>query len=505
MGQRWDIKNDAGAALIIALGVMSIMIIIGITVTALAINSNSTVTHDIKLTEAQNIAEAGVEDVIEVTLQNYDDIYPNGNLPDYYTGDGVPFYDNPQLLTDAQGNIIGTYEVWTKEDPERPGNVLITSKGTKKGVNGADVDTSTVLVSVKYTNSIFDYVLLPGTPDNPSDTTLFADSSGGYDGSDGINSIVVTGKTHVNGDLTINTPSAVGDHGSDDRSGRNARNPGTITFLSRDGYNDTVTYTGTFTGDTPSGIAPAQGDAVDFPAIDFDAFADVITVHLPSSGYPSGGWSRSGPSSPVFTISAEDFEAAYGSYDVVKLTASNDNATVEITGDCNMSTDITSTIMVPGVSSQDFKIKELDLVGPGISLQPENGLAILSGEGKVSLQNGVIVGSEGAGALIYLSGQNGVNNFEVTGSFDLWGSVVVNSDEVYFGAAGGNGCSVSGDNGSDDGGHDGHGGDDDSHHGDGTSTADISLTFDPAYLDNMPTSWWSGGDLSAVKENFERE
>ena len=481
MGSRWDIRNEGGAALIIALGVMSIMIIIGITVTALALNSNRTVAHDIRLTEAQNVAEAGVDDAIAVTLSNYNDLYPGGSYPSAnHQGDGEPFFEQPQRLDDAQGNEVGTYQVWTKEDPDRPGNVLITSIGTMDGTN---LQTSTVRVSVKYTAKVFDYALFVGDPeqtyDNPSGFSgdcvpeLNAKAEGG--------NVDITGNVHVNGCIQINTSGGGMGHGG--RGGGMHNNQGTVSFLSRDGYTDTVTYTDTYSGDTPDGNQPTQGDEIAFPTVDFDSFGNVVNVDISSNSVPSGvGWSRHGNN---LSISAEDFQTNYGSYDAVSIRGvSNAELEIEITGSGSSNNPwvITPSILLPGRNSgSESTIKELELTGPGLSYQPTNGIAIVSAEGEVEVGHGVVVGAPGAGALIYVTGQQQESEFEVEEGAEIYGSVIVSSNEVKLEGSGGRGCG---------------------HHN--NQDKQVSISYDPAFLSSMPYGWWSGGDLTAVKENFER-
>ncbi len=475
MGSRFDIRNEGGAALIIALGVMSILVIIGITVTAISMNSTKTVARDIRLTEAQNIAEGGVEDTIEVTLNNYDDVFPGGVIPDpSYQGDGMPFYDGAQPAYDAQGNQIGEYQVWTKEDPDRPGNVLITSKGT---TIGGDPDSSTVRVSVKFTARIFDYALLVGDPNQSysSDSHSHADCTPGMEmkTEDG-GAIEITGNVHVNGCMYVDSDN--GSHGD----------PGTISFLSRDGYADTVTYLDSFNGSV-LGNQPTQTDTpVEFPTVDFDAFVNTITVNLPSSGTPSGsGWSRNGDK---FEISGSDFEALYGSYDAVKFTAAdNSKFKIEISGSGDMDNPdvITTTILIPASDGSDPAIKELELKGSGLSVQPANGIAFVSAEGELELEDGVVVGEPGAGALIYATGQGHEGEFEMEEGAIVYGSVVVSSPEVELKAEGPDG-------------------DGNSHEG-RSLDGNINIIYDGAYLSEMPSGWWSGGSITAIKENFERD
>jgi len=161
VGSHLDIRKEGGAALVMALGVMTIMIIIGVLVVTLSINATKTVGHDIRITEAQNVAEAGVDEAIAVTLANYTEVYPSGVATVAAYGDGTALFNGPQNLTDSQGNVLGTYEIWTKQDPDRPGNTLITATGSMGGEN---LETSTVHVSVIYTARIFDFVLLVGDP-----------------------------------------------------------------------------------------------------------------------------------------------------------------------------------------------------------------------------------------------------------------------------------------------------------------------------------------------------
>ena len=65
MGQiRKLIRDQEGVALIVALGAISIMVIIGVIVAALTMNNQKTVSHDKQQTAGRNIAEVGIDDAI---------------------------------------------------------------------------------------------------------------------------------------------------------------------------------------------------------------------------------------------------------------------------------------------------------------------------------------------------------------------------------------------------------------------------------------------------------
>jgi len=207
----WICHGQDGAALIMAIGVIMVMLITGTLVVSISMNRARTVSHDQQLTEAESIAEAGADEAINVTLGNYASVYRLGIPPADSSGDGDQlFADKP--LKNSSGETVGTYSVWTKADPDRPGNVLITATGTD---NSSNPFSSTVRVSVKYVSN-FDYVLFTGAPDNLKTTTLTAQSRNGgwgwwhnfYDcdgddehGDDGAcaANITVTGKVNVNG------------------------------------------------------------------------------------------------------------------------------------------------------------------------------------------------------------------------------------------------------------------------------------------------------------------
>ncbi|MHB8159736.1 MAG: pilus assembly PilX family protein [Thermoleophilia bacterium] len=507
-------KGQEGAALVVTLGVISIMLIIGVMVTSMSVNSVKTVNHDQQQTMGQNIAEAGVDDAIAVTLANYLSVYPGGTVQTG-TGDGVQLFDAPQPLTDNHGTQVGTYQVWTKPDLDQSGNVLITSKGT---LAGATAPTETVKVSVKYLSN-FDYVLFSGAPNNLATATFTALGRGDHDdcddhdkhdqdGSCGAN-ITATGKINVNGNMVINAlANGDGDHHEHDE------NPGYVTFLSRMGFTDPVNYTKTLSGEKPSGTQPTWlADPMEFPKVDFSKFtSSVKTVDLPPSGKPTG-WTRD---DDTFSINVDNFQNRYRDYDVVKFTSSQGNAKIQIIGNCGLPA-ITSTIMIEGVSGNSTGIAELNLVGPGIDLQPNNGIAILSGGGLVSLQNEVEVGRLNAGALIYLSGQNGTSSLQVNGNLIMYGSVIVNG-KVDLTAQGAGRVD-----------HHEHEGEDHrygsyscdanykKHHRDHENDADhyttnLFLSYDGSYMANakLPANWWTwtggsnGSNYTAVKYNYVR-
>ena len=507
-----------GAALIMALGVIMIMMITGALLVNITTNRDKTLSYDKQLTQSGGIAQAGVDEAISVTVGNYATIYHAGVPSADTAGDGDQlFADKP--LKDNNGVTRGIYSVWTKADPERPGNVLITAEGRDGAPNP---ETSTVRVSVKYMNN-FDYALFTGAPASPSVTTFNAQSRGDdhddcdHDDNDdncGSN-IHVNGRVMVNGNMVISSLR----EGHNDHDHYDDVNTGIVTFEPRSGYADPVNYSGTFSGSRPTGTQPARTATVLFPTVDFSRFTDSIlgsgsvkTVNLPSSGVPTGGWTRN---SSVFTISADNFQTLYGDqgFEVVQLTSAQSDVTVQIVGACD-SKAITSTIMVMGASGSTTKIKELDIIGPVVSMQPANGIAIISREGKVSLQGEVLIGSNGHGVLVYLSGAYGATPFEVTGDLVLYGSVVVNG-QVDFSARGGGEHHDDDDDDhdghDDDGNHEYHGstycGNEDHNEG---HTMNIAMHYDPAWLTNatlLGVNWWSWtgtGGYTAIKENFER-
>lgn len=528
--------NEDGAALIVTLGVIMIMMATGVVVVSMTVNRDKTVTHDRQLSEAESVAEAGADEAINVTLGNYASVYQSG-IPSADTpGDGALLFNNIPLKSSDGTTVVGHYSVWTKADPERTGNVLITAKGTDDAP-AASAFSSTVRVSVKYV-STFDYTLFTGAPSHLSTTTLTAQGRGdhedededcgedddhGDDGSCGAN-ISVTGKVNVNGTLAINALES-GNYGShyDDHDGHHHyddhnHHPGYVTFLPRDGFADPVNWTSALSGNRPSGTQPERGNTVAFPTVVFSAFtgSSVTTVNFTSSGTPSG-WSRNYHNN-TYSISADNFQSRYGSYDVVKLTTNLSNVKLQVTGSCS-SPSITSTIMIPGVSGS-AGISELDLVGPGIDLQPNNGIAILAGEGLVSLQNEVEVGALNDGALIYVNGQNGATStFQATGNLIMYGSLVVNgtvnmtaqgvgrvdhhehdNEDHHYGSYY---CDANYDEH-----HHEH--DDEHHDNNENHTINQFITYDGAYLTNsrLPKeTWWTwtgGSDYTAVKDNFVR-
>lgn len=520
------LKDECGSALIVALGVIMVMMIIGALVVSIAINRDRTVAHDRQLTESESVAEAGVDEAIQVTLSNFNSVYRDGVIPPANApGDGDAIFVN-KPLTDSNNVKVGSYSVWSKADPDRPGNVSITAKGTDDAPNPF---TTTVRVSVKYVSN-FDYALFTGTPSSLSNTTFTAQGRGGDDdedceesdehggdGSCGAN-ITVTGKVNVNGNMAISALSNGnnGNHWDDDHGyhhyDEHNGSPGLVTFLPRQGFTDPVTWTNSFTGNMPAGTQPARGNTIVFPTINFDTFtgSSVTTVNFTSGSTPSG-WSRSYYNNTyTYSISADNFQSRYGNYDVVKLTTSQSNIKVKITGTCS-SPAITSTIMTPGVPGGSTGISELDLIGAGIDLQPKNGLAILSGEGLVSLQNEVEIGKVNSGALIYLSGQNGTNSLQINGNLIMYGSIVVNGAVTF--TANGVGRTDHHDHSDEDHHYGSHYCDanyDEHHHDEGNGhTTNQFLSYEGSYLTNskLPANWWTwngGTNFTAVKYNFVR-
>lgn len=443
------IKRQEGSTLVIAIGAVSVMVIVGILVTVMAINTHKAVSHDKRQTEARNIAEAGIDDAIAVTLANYWTIYPHGAIPvgTPQEPDGPALFSSEQSIQDANGNTVGYYQVYTKQDPERPGNVLLTAKGSVDGtLDNPSAFVDVVRVSVKYTAKVFDYALLVG--DFGSDPESKAEFKRDSDGSKGGGSITVNGKTHINGDLEVKSEGG---------------GKGNITF------NDKVTYTGeyNYSGSLPpQGYQPVKGDPVDFPIVDFDssALSPRVTVTLSRSGGLPRGWSRNGD---TFTITTADFQTFYGSGQIVDIRATTRNAKVEIVG----AGTITSTIMTRA------SISKLELKGPDLNLRPQNGIAILSQAGKVEFKNGVNVGASGNGALIYCTGQNGDDSeFEVKNDSTIYGAILVKSNEEVEFKTG-----------------------DDSQQG-----QNITINYDPSFVNHLPSGWWSQGDVTAIKENYAK-
>ena len=516
-------KDERGAALIIALMILSLMLVIGTTVVAMSLNSEKTVGRDQRITMALNVAEAGVDDAISATIANFYTVYPGGNIPTTVTA----FYTTPQQMNDAQGHAVGTYQVWTQKDTSRPGNVLVTATGYDSSGN----ETKTVRVSVKYTPDVFNYVLLPGKQTSTT-TATFNARSVLYDGhhreeyhdtySYASANIAVTGNIGINGNMVIDTSQTGVDWGHDhedhhDNDHDYFESPGTVSFLSRFGYVDTATYTGTKTGQDPLGNRPEPAGYVTFPTASLADSTNVHTITLPNDSTYTGGWTRDS-TNKIWKISAQNFQTAYGNYNAVRLYSSVANYAIQIEGTCS-SPEITTTIWTESPTGANSNISAINLVGPGIRLQPRNGIAIMADRGTITMSNEVFVGKQGSGALIYSGAKNGSAALNVYGNLLMEGSVVVNgpvsltaqgtgiehhdhehSDEHDSGHSSGQ---CSGDYSHD---HENDSWHSDNHHR--TYASNISLEYDGAFLSNvnLPTGWWSWtgtGSLVAVKENYE--
>ena len=507
------LKREDGIALILAIGTILIMIIIGTVILMNVRNSSSTVFHDREQTQAVNVADAGIDNAIATMIANYGYYFPGGVVPSPPTNspDGKPVYDSDQQITDQNGNVTGTYQAWYKQDPNingdpnLNGNVLITAQGTVN-LNNNQFKTK-VRVSVKYTAGAFDYAFLAGSQTNNNATTTFTATSGGDDDSSVGANMVFTGKFNVNGNLMLSSPANGQD--DDDSAPR-----GTIDFQTRPGFTnprDPVTVTGTYTPNTkPSGTQPVHATSyVQFPAVDFAKFTSlgsskVITVNLDTNTCGTGGWTRNGN---TFSINADTFQQTYGSYQVVRFTAAQSNTIVQIVGGCG-SYIITPTLMMDEGTSGNVNTapSELDIIGPGISLEPTNGVAILSNYGAVKLEADVTIGSSTAGALVYLGGQYGANSLTATGNLAMWGSLAVNGP-VTFTTIG---------KGEEDDSDDNHGehtkycgGGNDDQHADAGHTTNMAVTYGSEYLTNtnLPDGWWTwtgGSGITALKYNYQR-
>ena len=420
-------KNEEGVALILAIGTIMIMIIIGTVILMNVRNSNSTAFHDRMNTKAVNVANAGLDNAIAAAIANYNSFFPGGVTPPPPTNspDGTAVYSSPQNMTDPNGNVTGTYQAWYKQDPNNSGRVLITSQGTVNQKNKPF--TVTARVSVAFTTGAFDYAFLAGTQLNNNTTTSLSASSGGDSYSSAGANMTFTGKFNVNGNLKLNSYGS----GEEDDDWAPA---GVITFQTRPGFTsprDPVTYTGSYYYSTPpGGTLPVHAPSyVQFPTVDFSKFTSlgsskIITVNLPYWGTPSGGWNRSGS---TFYIDANTFQQTYGSYQVVRFTSGSSGMVVQIQGGCG-SDAITPTLMMDEGTAGNTSTapSELIVTGSGISLQPTDGVAILSNYGTVLLQSDVVIGSDTAGALVYLGGLYGTNTLNVSGNLAMWGSLVVN-------------------------------------------------------------------------------
>lgn len=501
------LKREDGIALILAIGTILIMIIIGTVILMNVRNSSSTVFHDREQTQAVNVADAGIDNAIATTIANFNGYFPGGQVP-AGSGDGEAIYGSPQQVTDQNGNVAGTYQAWAKQDPNINGNVLITAQGTVN-LNNNQFKTK-VRVSVKYTAGAFDYAFLAGSQTNNNATTTFTATSGGDDDSSAGANMVFTGKFNVNGNLMLSSPANGQD--DDDSAPR-----GTIDFQTRPGFTnprDPVTVTGIYTPNTkPAGTQPAHAASyVQFPAVDFTKFTSlgsskVITVNLNTNTcgmMNTGGWTRNGN---TFSISADTFQKTYGSYQVVRFTGRSNGLVVQIVGGCG-SYIITPTLMMDEGTSGNVSTapSELDIIGPGISLKPTNGVAILSNYGAVKLESDVTIGSSTAGALVYLGGQYGANSLTATGNLAMWGSLAVNGPVTFTSIGKGE------EDDSDDhlGAHTrycGCGNDD--QHEDAGHTTNMSVTYGSEYLTNtnLPDGWWTwtgGSGITALKYNYQR-
>ncbi|MHB1390773.1 MAG: pilus assembly PilX family protein [Thermoleophilia bacterium] len=511
-------KDEQGMALVIAIAVMSLMMIIGITTVTMALNSETTVAHDKNITVAQNFAEAGVDDVIAVTVANYSTIYPNG----VYPAANTPFYSTPQQIKDDQQKVIGTYEVWTAKDPDRPGNVLITSRGTDNGGS-----SRTVKVSVKYATDLFSYVLLDGKQTATTTATFVANKSSSYHhdeqhSSSAQGNIALTGNIGVNGNMVLDAYTNGSHWGNEGHDGHHDsdhdyyESAGTITFLSRDGFVDTATYTGSKSGSNPLGTQPVRGSYVNFPSASLAGSSNVKLITLPNSSRYSGGWTRDSQHK-IWKISAENFQKAYQSYNSVEINTVQSGYSLEIDGSCN-APDITATIWTESTASSNYGFTNIKLAGPGIRLNPKNGIALMADRGNVTINNEAWIGQQGHGALVYLSGKNGATSLNVTGNLGMWGSIVVNGPTTFVAQGTANkyynhefndehdrnhsssSCSV---NNSNDHQYDNW------HHDNNHRTygVNIRVEYDGSYLSNpnLPLNWWSwtgGSGVQAEKQNY---
>ncbi|MDO8735879.1 MAG: pilus assembly PilX N-terminal domain-containing protein [Thermoleophilia bacterium] len=520
-------KDERGAALIIAMAILSVMMIIGITTVSMSLNSEKTVGHDQKITMAQNVAEAGVDDVIAVTMANFASIYPNGNYPTMATH----FYDSVQEFTDESQNVLGNYEVWTQRDPDRPGNLLITSIG-----RDSSGSSRTVKVSINYDPNYFNYVLLPGKQ-TATTTATFKARSSSWDGHHGEEhhesggyasaNISMTGNIGVNGNMVFDSSQNGSDWGDDDDDDDHDHNyyesPGTVTFLARDGYPDTVTYTGSKSGTSPLGLQPFRSGFVAFPtaSLTTQSGSSVALINFPSCSGSScnsyvGVWTRDSYNK-IWKISAQNFQNTYGTKTAVKMRTTQSGYTLQIEGSCG-ATEITPTIWTEGNNGGNSNFTKINLVGPGIRLNPTTGIALIADRGAVTISNEAFIGSQGHGALVYLSGKNGTTSFTVTGNLSMWGSIVVNGATTFDAQGTGihyhdhedddehdrnhSSGSCTGDYSHDHENDDWH---NDNHHR--SYSSNIRVVFDGAYLANPALTWtWTGGaGLEAVKENYEVE
>ncbi len=574
-------RKQEGVAMVMVLGVVTILVLLGTLTVAVSMNSTKVVNHDSQKTEADNVAQAAIDDAIAVTLANYNETFIGGNIPQATPDkpDGDPVYADDQHLAGRNNVTAGTYQVYVKEDPDTPGNVLLTAKSSSGDtLDAPNASTATVSVSVKYTASVFDYVLLVGDPNAVQDND---DDDDGEDNNHKANlkfdwytnsdaNVSIGGKTHVNGDMDIDS----------------IRGDGNVLFSSPTSYSNTYQFPA---GKPPLGSQPAQTGTVALPTVDFNSASltgagTAVNVVLPDMGAPTG-WSRDGN---LFTITAAEFQNRYGGK-VVRFATNRDNAEIRIIGSSNSPVTITSSLVVlpkgAGGSAKDIKL--LEVIGPGVIIDPVNGLGILSGQGEVELESGAQVGAEGHGALIYLSDQRGddeESDFQVTNGATVFGSIVVAGWEAEFKMGDshndgdendddgdgshddddhngdvdddhndhdGNGDydQRSGDDEDDEGddhdddddhdsnddvddhdndyendgynhdgdrdcGHDGHNDEDheddeddhaDDHqdnHDDDVNGYNTVLTYDPSFLTSLPSDWWVGGTVTAIKENY---
>ncbi len=444
--------------MIVAMGVISLLVIASMAIFAISMNSTKVSNHDLRETEALNVAQAGIDSAIETTLVDFNTMFPGGSFSSWMATsqdpDGPPVFDAEQILTDSGSNEVGRYQVYAQEDPDGGGDLIFTAKGSAHGSpSSPNASVSTIRVTVKYKPSLppaFDYALILGDKlHQPAQMQMQANGR----------------KSNFTGKIQINANQM---QGQDEN------------FASRHGYADTVGYTGVIQCQCGGDAKYVKTPGPDFPAIDLTAFnndsnpKNVFTETLPSSGVPSGGWTRSGS---TFTISASNFQNKYKDYNIVQLISKTNGATVNISG----SGTITSSVLVPGISGTGVNISYLKFTGPNLILQPNNGLAILTTEGIVDFINNVQVGSEGHGALVYMSSQNAGGSgdalqFELQGNMTVFGSVLYQT-QVKQGQFQSNG------------------------------TGDMSVIYDGSFKDNpdLPDAWIStGGSMTAVKLNYSQ-
>ena len=371
-------KEETGIAFTTVIFFVAIIMIIAATVSFVTTSQISNTQTQSERTLAFNIAEAGIERAISYYGQNYPIVIPTVN---------TVVYENEPLND-------GTYSTYIIEDPDRPGNILMSSIATFKG------QKRKLLVSLRGVPAVFNYAIASNAPE----LELEGDDHAGT------GFALINGNIHANGSIDID-------------GGQIFTNTATYwdgsAWVANPYYDPswTVTATGginpvdpTYIGNNQTGVS-----SIDFPKVDYAYYND-------QSNFSKAEVFNYGGGQESWTVA--EFNAQFAP------TAPYTSSIVITNGDIDLSGSgtITATILTGSSADNLGRATIMADQGGSINFFPPLNLAIVAERYEVG--GTVNFGTEENGAIVIVTEEFEVepDSGDTPADITMWGTLILGQD-----------------------------------------------------------------------------